>query len=52
MKVRNVSPSGDLYLPAVGRDVPAGEVIEVTEILGKSLLEQPSNWATVKEGTK
>lgn len=49
MKIRNVSPSGDLELPAIGRDVAAGEVIEVTAELGALLVEQPGNWALVKE---
>jgi len=49
MKIRNVSPLGDLYLPAIGREVAADEVFEVTNELGASLLEQPTNWAPVKE---
>lgn len=49
MKIRNVSSLGDLYLPAIGREVAANEVFEVTAELGASLLEQPDNWAPVKE---
>lgn len=52
MKIRNVSPLGDLYLPAIGRDVTADEVFEVANELGASLLEQPANWAPVKETSK
>lgn len=49
MKVRNVSPLGDLEVPAIGRVVASGEAIEVPDPLGASLLEQPANWAPVKE---
>lgn len=49
MKIRNVSPLGDLFLPAIGRDVASDEVFEVTPEIGASLLEQPANWAPVKE---
>ena len=44
MKIQNVS--GDArFLPAIGKDVEAGEVITVADDLGASLLEQPANWA-------
>lgn len=44
MKITNVS-GDDRFLPAVGKTVAAGEAFEVAEDLGKSLLEQPANWA-------
>ena len=44
MQVQNVS--GDArFLPAIGKDVEADEVITVPDALGASLLEQPANWA-------
>lgn len=43
-KVKNVSPLGDLDVPALGLTVKAGETIEVTEEAAKSLLEQLTNW--------
>lgn len=52
MKVRNVSPLGDLFVPALGRDVKAGEVTEVAEVIGGDLLAQPDIWVLVKESTK
>lgn len=45
MKVKNVSPLGDLAVPALGLSVLAGDVIDVSEADGASLLEQPENWA-------
>jgi hypothetical protein len=43
-KIKNVSPLGDLYLPALGIDIKAGEVVEVPDELAASMLEQPFNW--------
>jgi hypothetical protein len=51
VKVKNVSPVGDLDV-ATDRGyvlVKAGDVIEVSDEVGKSLLQQPANWAPVKE---
>jgi hypothetical protein len=52
MKIRNVSPIGDLDFPMLGRIVAAGEVIEVPDEVGAALLDQPANWAAVKSPTK
>ena len=45
MKVRNVSPLGEMYIR--GRIVAAGEVFEVADDLGARLLEQPANFVPV-----
>ena len=45
MKVRNVSPLGDLDVPVLRRAVAAGEVVEVDDELAANLLEQTANWA-------
>jgi len=44
-KIKNVSPFGDLYLPALDLNVKAGEVIDVPDELAANLLEQPFNWS-------
>lgn len=44
-KIKNVSPLGDLDVPALGLTVKAGAQIEVANIeIAASLLEQPENW--------
>ena len=48
-KIKNVSPSGDLVLPLIGRVVKAGEVFDVTDEQAVVLLEQPTNWAKPAE---
>jgi hypothetical protein len=51
MKVRNVSPVGDLDV-ATDRGfvlVNSGEVVEVSDEIGESLCEQPTNWVPVTE---
>jgi hypothetical protein len=45
MKVKNVSPLGDLVVPALNLVVKAGDVVDVSEEAATSLLEQPANWA-------
>jgi hypothetical protein len=44
MKIKNVSPFGDLDLPLIGRVVAAGEVFEVSDEDGALLVEQPAHW--------
>jgi hypothetical protein len=45
-KIKNISPIGDLIIPALGNlVVKAGESVEVSEEAAASLLEQPDNWA-------
>jgi len=44
-KIKNVSPIGDLVIPALGNlVVKAGESVDVSDEAAASLLEQPSNW--------
>ena len=44
-KIRNVSPLGDLIIPALNNlVVRAGEVAEVSDEAAASLLEQEINW--------
>lgn len=48
-KFKNVSSSGDLELPLVGRVVEAGEVFEVSDEQGLLLVDQPALWAPIVE---
>lgn len=50
MKVRNVSPLGDLYVVALGREVKADEVVSTTKAIGDELVEQGIFVEHVKEG--
>ena len=44
-KIKNVSPIGDLVIPALGNlVVKAGESVDVSDAAAASLLEQPENW--------
>ena len=44
-KIKNVSPIGDLVIPALGNlVVKAGESVDVSDEAAASLLEQPENW--------
>lgn len=51
MQVQNVSGEAR-FLPAIDADVAANAVIEVSEELGASLLDQPANWATPSKSAK
>lgn len=44
-KVKNISPLGDLVVPALGLEVKAGATVEVSEEVAASLLAQSNNWA-------
>ena len=44
-KVKNTSPHGDLFLPALGIEVAFGETIDVADDLAASLLEQSFHWS-------
>jgi hypothetical protein len=48
-KFKNVSSSGDLDLPLIGRVVKAGEVFEVSSEQAALLAEQPAIWAPAVE---
>lgn len=47
MKIKNVSPRGDLDVPLLGRVVAAGEVVDVNADHANRLLDQPDNWQKV-----
>ena len=49
VKFKNVSPSGDLEVPALGRVIAAGEVFDVPADLADGFAEQPTNWVSVVE---
>jgi hypothetical protein len=44
VKFRNVSPLGDLFIPAIGRQVDAGEEFEATGDVAQSLLKQSEHY--------
>lgn len=51
MKVKYVGQSRGVRVPEAGNAyVAQGETIEVPEALGKSLLEQPTNWERARGG--
>jgi len=43
-KIKNVSPLGDLVIPALGLTVNAGQTVDVADDAAASLLEQTINW--------
>ena len=45
MKIKNVSPRGDLDVPLLGVVVPAGESVTVSPEAAARLLPQVGNWA-------
>lgn len=44
VRIRNVSPRGDLDVPLLGQTVKAGQVISVPVPAANRLLEQPGNF--------
>lgn len=48
-QIKNVSPLGDLSVPALGLTVKAGDIAEVTDEAAASLLAQPENWAAADQ---
>ncbi len=44
LKIKNVSPLGDLDVPLLGRVVKSGEVVEVTNDQSSRLLAQSDIW--------
>lgn len=46
-KFKNVSTTGDLEVPLVGRVVKAGDTFEVPADLDEGFLAQPDVWALV-----
>jgi hypothetical protein len=52
VKIKNVSPLGDLDVPLLGnRIVKAGEEVDVPDEKAKRLLLQPDNWRAAPEAT-
>ncbi|MEA5453301.1 hypothetical protein SPF06_01065 [Sinomonas sp. JGH33] len=45
IKIKNVSPFGDLDVPLLGQFVKSGEVVDVDEAHAALLLIQPLNYA-------
>lgn len=45
MKIRNVSPRGDLDVPLLGRTVRGGETVTVTPEQAQRLIGQVDVWA-------
>ena len=47
--ITNISPLGDLIIPALGNlVVKAGESVDVSDEAAASLLEQTGNWTSAK----
>lgn len=46
--IRNVSPLGALVLPALGREVEAGEEFQCPDDIAAGLLDQPTNFEEVQ----
>jgi len=49
MKLKNVSPLGELDVPLLKRVIAAGEVFEVPADIGEALAAQPDVFEVVKE---
>lgn len=52
-EITNVSPVGDLYVPALEVDVPAGGTVAVADpALAAALLAQAGTWAPANDEAK
>ena len=49
MKIAHSSPSGPLLVPVLGREVAAGEAVDVPNSLATPLLAQVDLWHAVTE---
>jgi hypothetical protein len=50
---KNISPLGDLVVPALGKDVLAGETVDVTDTdIIESLRDQVNTWQEVSGDSK
>lgn len=45
MKIKNISPLGDLSVPVFRLEVKAGATVEVAPEVAEKLLAQPFHWA-------
>jgi hypothetical protein len=53
MKVKNVSPYGDLDVPALGKIIESGETVEIeNDEIALSLLAQTAHFAPVGQDTR
>lgn len=52
MKIRNISPRGDLDVPLLGTVVRAGELAEVSLTQAERLLPQVDNWEPIDAAAK
>ena len=53
MRIKNISPLGDVDVPLLGRIVEAGEIIDVSPEEAEQLVLQEANWqATDAEAKK
>lgn len=43
-KIKNISPLGDVIIPALNLEVKAGASVDVSDDAAASLLAQPDNW--------
>lgn len=51
--VRNVSPLGKLYVPALEREVDAGEAVDVADVaVARSLVAQAGVWEPANAAAK
>jgi hypothetical protein len=52
-KFKNISPLGDLYIPALGQEVAFGEAVEVAdEEVASSMRDQAGIWQEVSGDSK
>jgi hypothetical protein len=49
VNIAHSSPLGALMVPALGRDVASGEVVDVPKSIADPLLEQSDLWRVVTE---
>lgn len=52
MKIKNVSPVGALFVPALNTEIAADETVEVPDDLAAAMLRQADNFQPVTEPTK
>jgi hypothetical protein len=46
LKIKNVCPLGDLYVPELGIEIKFNETVEVPDDMAVRMLEAPFNWAS------
>lgn len=52
MRVRNVSPYGDLDVPLLGAIVASGATVDVSDAHAAILLDQADNWQPAAKASK